>query len=1298
MQGWERSHISKTLPVVSTIVLSLLAAVTRAGAQITPDATLGGHSSVVTPNVNVNGMLSDRIDGGAIRGANLFHSFGDFNVDAGRAAYFTNPAGIENILSRVTGTNPSNILGTLGVLGNANLFLINPNGIIFGINARLDVAGSFSASTANSLVFGNGFEFSATNPQSPPLLTINRPLGLNYQTQQSGSLINAGNLAVPQGQNLTLVGGTVVTTGQLIAPGGQLSVVAVPSASLVQLGQAGQVLSVSAASNAQATTAIPSTLPALLSGVNDETGVRVTNNNQVELIASGTQIPTSAGTVIVSGSLDASNATVGKTGGTIQVLGNHVGLFDQARLNASGTTGGGTVLIGGNYRGQGILPQATASYVGRDVSINADAMQAGNGGQIVVWANDSTRTYGSLSARGGAVAGNGGLVETSSRNSLSTSGIKVNTTATNGLAGTWLIDPRNIIIQNATTSNGTFSGNNPNVFTPTGDDAVVSPQDIEAQLNAGTNVTITTGNTGNQEGNITVVDSITKTAGGPATLALEAANTISLNSGVEIRTDSDALNLFLTADSDRSGAGDVVMTSAGLGANGGQIRISANSFLADNSGLGSSRSDDTNGGSITITANSISFLQSGMGTNASGGGNGGRINLTANTISFENSGMGTLTEGTGNAGQVTITAGSLFLKNTAFDTTAYGGGNAGQTNITANSVSLTDDSIFVSDASGPGNGGQVIITANSVSFTNGGGINTQTDGSGNTGAVTITADTVFFGKNSGINSDPVGSGNGGPITINAGSLSLQDTGFGTNTSGEGNAGQINIKAGRVTLENSGIGSATGGSGNAGQINVTADSLSLKNSAFDSNAYGDGNGGQINIKADTISLTEASAFTSGVYGGGNGGQVNITAKFFSVADDGGISTQTEGSGRGGQVNVTADSIVLRGGGFSSETSSTGNGGQINVTADSLSIEGKRFSISTQTSDSGQGGNITLHVGELVVRDGAEIAVKSSGTGDAGTLTIVGDSLRLDTGASLNASTVSGQGGNINLKEQTIELNRGSSITVSSTGEGRAGNLAMQADSIRLDNESSLSANTTSSTPGEQANITLRSTDLILRHGSSITTNARGTNVIGGNININTGVLVALENSDIAADSADFRGGNVNVTAQGIFGTAFRPTRTPESDITATGANSSLNGTVVINRFGVDPNQGLTNLPTEVVDASRQIAQNCSAAGERTAQNQFIVTGRGGLPDNPGETLSPDAVWTDLRHSSVVSSTRQDEGTENSATNRRASSSQPPIVEASGWEINNKGEVVLTANNPASIKPQHPWSNPATCPTR
>src|SRR4028118_915594 len=131
----------------------------RVNAQIVPDNTLGAESSVVTPIPNIPGIRSDRIDGGATRGPNLFHSFQEFNVGEGRGAYFANPTGIENILTRVTGSNASNILGKLGVLGGANLFLLNPNGILFGANSSLDVQGSFLASTASSIQFDNGEVF-----------------------------------------------------------------------------------------------------------------------------------------------------------------------------------------------------------------------------------------------------------------------------------------------------------------------------------------------------------------------------------------------------------------------------------------------------------------------------------------------------------------------------------------------------------------------------------------------------------------------------------------------------------------------------------------------------------------------------------------------------------------------------------------------------------------------------------------------------------------------------------------------------------------------------------------------------------------------------------------------------------------------------------------------------------------------------------------------------------------------------------------------------------------------------------
>ncbi|HEY9648620.1 MAG TPA: filamentous hemagglutinin N-terminal domain-containing protein, partial [Chroococcidiopsis sp.] len=121
-----------------------------ANAQITPDGTLGRDRSEVTRDVIIRGGRGDRIDGGALRGTSLFHSFSEFNVNNGQRVYFANPAGIETIFSRVTGTDVSDILGTLGVDGNADLFFLNPNGIIFGPDAQLDIAGSFVASTGSA--------------------------------------------------------------------------------------------------------------------------------------------------------------------------------------------------------------------------------------------------------------------------------------------------------------------------------------------------------------------------------------------------------------------------------------------------------------------------------------------------------------------------------------------------------------------------------------------------------------------------------------------------------------------------------------------------------------------------------------------------------------------------------------------------------------------------------------------------------------------------------------------------------------------------------------------------------------------------------------------------------------------------------------------------------------------------------------------------------------------------------------------------------------------------------------------
>ncbi|NEO93932.1 MAG: filamentous hemagglutinin N-terminal domain-containing protein, partial [Moorea sp. SIO3G5] len=326
----------------SPFVLYSLLAATTALAQITPDNTLGNESSIVTPNVNVNGNLVDLIEGGAIRESNLFHSFQDFNVAEFGRVYFGLPAGIQNILSRVTGGNVSNILGTLGVLGNANLFLINPNGIVLGPNSRLDLGGSFFGSTADSVLFEDGTVFSALNPNGKPLLTINIPSGLQYGSNP-GSITNQSSLfQVPNGQTLGLIGGEVtIPGGALLALDGRIELGSVGSNSVVKL------------------------TPTDTSFVLDYSAVQ---EFQDISLSEGALVDTS-----------------GESGGSIQVQGANVSLRDRSFVFAD-TEGSGS--------GGGIVVKASQFTLEGGSRITADVLGSGQGGDLTVNATESVRVSG----------------------------------------------------------------------------------------------------------------------------------------------------------------------------------------------------------------------------------------------------------------------------------------------------------------------------------------------------------------------------------------------------------------------------------------------------------------------------------------------------------------------------------------------------------------------------------------------------------------------------------------------------------------------------------------------------------------------------------------------------------------------------------------------------------------------------------------------------------------------------------------------------------------------------------------
>ena len=225
--------------------------------------------------------------------------------------------------------------------------------------------------------------------------------------------------------------------------------------------------------------------------------------------------------------------------------------------------------------------------------------------------------------------------------------------------------------------------------------------------------------------------------------------------------------------------------------------------------------------------------------------------------------------------------------------------------------------------------------------------------------------------------------------------------------------------------------------------------------------------------------------------------------------------------------------------------------------------------------------------------------------------------------------------------------------------------------------------------EQATINITSKDLIMRHGSNIFTNAEDDNVKGGNININTDILAALENSDISANSLNFLGGKVVIEAQGIFGTQFRPEETDKSDITATGADEIEEnaGTVEIITPNIDLNSGLITLATIPVET--KVAQAC-AAGSSIAQSRFEIIGRGGLPTLPTDALSADAVQVDL----VSIKPEINQSTATNVSIKKKTSTPKKLVEATGWIRNKKGEIFLFADS-SNGKQVNNWYNKNSC---
>lgn len=779
-----------------------------AKSQIIPDETLATETSILTPNVSVNNLPTDRIDGGARRGSSLFHSFREFNIANGQRVFFSNPPGIENILSRVTGTYPSHILGTLGVDGGANLFLINPNGIIFGLNAKLDLRSSFLATTATSIKFTDGIEFSTTNPSTPPLLMLNVPIGLQYgqnpgrilvqgqgnklsfdDTGKLLEVIKPNGLEVQPGQTLALAGGEVVLEGgSLSAESGQVELWSVQGENLLRLTptNSGWTLSDEGVQSFQDIR------------LSQAAAIDTSGSRGGKINIQGRRLALNDGSFIVS--LTRSQ----ETGETINIRVSE-------SIEASGTAPSG--------QPSGLLTETTGAGTAGNVVINTSQLFLRDGAQV------SSSTFGQ---------GNGGKITVNASQLVEAKGIAQSANLSSGLFASSFSTGKSgivevnteklVLIEGAQISSATFNlGLGGNVLVNASESVEakgVTQTGVPSGLFAGT---LGIGNGGSVEINTkrlillegSQISSTTFRQGQGGDVLVNAIESVLLRGNVQI-SDSLTRTSGLFATSRNIGKGGTVTVNTGrlVAENGAQIIATA--FA------------DGNGGSINIRASDVKLTgtsDNGSPTNVfattRGRGDAGKINIdTARLVVQDGAQIGVGTFSSGQGGNLLIKASDYIeligtvpqVPNLRFFrdqsgqqfpsglfTGSQGTGTAGNLRVETNKLTLRDRATIGVNNQGLGNAGNLEVVARNLWLDNRAVLSATTT-SGQGGDITLQiADILLLRRNSQISTTAginQAGGDGGNILIDSGFIvAVPDENSDiTANAFQGRGGNININA------------------------------------------------------------------------------------------------------------------------------------------------------------------------------------------------------------------------------------------------------------------------------------------------------------------------------------------------------------------------------------------------------------------------------------------------------------------------------------------------------------------------
>lgn len=1204
-----------------------------AQAQISKDGTL-------STEVDRSGEVFE-ITGGSRAGNNLFHSFEEFSVPTNNTAFFKNASDIANIIGRVTGGSLSNIDGLIRANGSANLILLNPNGISFGPNARLDIGGSFLGSTANSVQFADGTEFIAAD--GPALITVSVPVGLqmgpnggaiqvqgpghNRFDSNGGSLVEAPlepriGLQVQPEQTLALVGGDISLEGGILQA----------EAGRIELGSVreGQV----------------SLNPAATEGWT--LGYEGASFKDVEL-SSGALLETS-----------------GPAGGSIHLQGARISLRE-----------GSTLLIQAAQDAGSLSINAAESVEVNSSFIGTTAWGSGRGGDITVSANSLTVTDGGSlmsstlgTGKGGDVIANVSgttLVEKFSRSDRQVQGSSI-FALTSGPAdgGDVRINTNQLII-----ADGAEVGTSDSLRMVDGVPEV-------ATGNAGT-VVVTA------RESVEVFDTNQEAADVPRGLYSRLySGTFGQGSSGDVSVSTGRLSI---EDGGLVGAG-VLRPSARFGepapesgtGQGGDLAVAAELI-------------EVRGTSATA------FRPSALGTFTLGAGNAGDAAInTARLVIQAGGGVSSLTYAQGDAGELSVNASESISVSGADAQTGF------ISEINASAALLNQElraTLFLPELP-TGDTGELDINTNRLTITDGGRIAVQHDGTGAAGTLFVNADSISLdtggaiaaGTGNGISpgappstpaSEAVEDGRDRGVEISTRQLTIQGRArISTTTLSEQAGSNITINASEsVEVIGSGFGefrdlveSVTGG---------TASLSSIENSSILTGSDGSGLAGNLSIETQQLILREGALVTSAATGAGRAGDLSVKAPGGLETSGSGLLSVTIGSGDAGTVTIDTSQLTVQDGAVvSTATLGDGAGGNLRVNA-SESVELLRTPVEaiiptglfTNTLGSGDAGDLTINTQQLIVRGGARATAQSGGFSVEGVAPLLGaggnlivtapDSVEIEgtspnpqfsTSTLSTATSSSAPAGSLEINTGQLAVQDEAEVAINSTGSGDAGNLLVEANSVLIDNQAGINATTQS---GRGGNIAIAAENIVWRRNSNTTAAALGTGS-GGNIFIEADTLVALEDSDITANALEGMGGNIEITAQGLF---FCST----CQVSAT-SELGVDGEVELVNPEMEASLEFLEVPEEVIRPEQVVALSCAVNGG--SSSQFTITGRGGLPPSPSDPLTSQALVT-------FAPSRQAEGASSSAVESSGRELPPP---AQGWYVNAQGSVILAAKTPTA----------------